>query len=68
MKKPAKVDTILQRLEDLVDEIEDEQTFNSARNDSEAYTDNVKQELLLKNAHIMVCNAFEEQSKFNEKY
>lgn len=64
MKETAIVLAILDRLESLIDEVQDEQSFLSVKNDSEAYVTNAKQESLLKNAHIMVSNAFDKESKF----
>ena len=66
MTKTTIVDKILQNIENIIDKIEDEQSFNAARDDLKSYSGNIHQKVFLKNAHIMICNAFNEKSKFDK--
>lgn len=54
---------ILKDIETAVDEEEKERKPSSTCED---YACNITRKQLLVNAHIMVCNAFDEQSKFDE--
>lgn len=59
------VKRILKDIETVIGDIEKEQQ-GSIKTNSKIYACNITRKQLLANAHIMVCNAFDEQSKFDE--